>query len=90
MDEKIEFIQQYKDFYSQEVKLLSADIKKQLKSDLQGALSDGIITSEKIMKMMRVASIAHREIQLRHYTIEAVLLYPLLNKKISTDHIRNR
>ena len=40
--------------------------------------------------MMRVASIAHREIQLRHYTIEAVLLYPLLNKKISTDHIRNR
>lgn len=90
MDEKIEFIQQYKDFYRQEVKLLSADIKKQLKSDLQGALSDGIITSEKIMKMMRVASIAHREIQLRHYTIEAVLLYPLLNKKISTDHIRNR
>lgn len=90
MDEKIEFIQQYKDFYSQEVKLLSADIKKQLKSDLQGALSDGIITSEKIMKMMRVASIAHREIQLRHYTIEAVLLYPLLNKKISPDHIRNR
>ena len=90
MDEKIEFIQQYKDFYSQEVKLLSADIKKQLKSDLQGALSDGIITPEKIMKMMRVASIAHREIQLRHYTIEAVLLYPLLNKKISTDHIRNR
>ena len=90
MDEKIEFIQQYKDFYSQEVKLLIADIKKQLKSDLQGALSDGIITSEKIMKMMRVASIAHREIQLRHYTIEAVLLYPLLNKKISTDHIRNR
>lgn len=90
MDEKIEFIQQYKDFYRQEVKLLSADIKKQLKSDLQGALSDGIITPEKIMKMMRVASIAHREIQLRHYTIEAVLLYPLLNKKISTDHIRNR
>lgn len=90
MDEKIEFIQQYKDFYRQEVKLLSADIKKQLKSDLKGALSDGIITSEKIMKMMRVASIAHREIQLRHYTIEAVLLYPLLNKKISTDHIRNR
>lgn len=90
MDEKIEFIQQYKDFYRQEVKLLSADIKKQLKSDLQGALSDSIITSEKIMKMMRVASIAHREIQLRHYTIEAVLLYPLLNKKISTDHIRNR
>lgn len=90
MDEKIEFIQQYKDFYRQEVKLLSADIKKQLKSDLQGALSDGIITPEKIMKMMRVASIAHREIQLRHYTIEAVLLYPLLNKKINTDHIRNR
>ena len=90
MDEKIEFIQQYKDFYRQEVKLLSADIKKQLKSDLQGALSDGIITPEKIMKMTRVASIAHREIQLRHYTIEAVLLYPLLNKKISTDHIRNR
>ena len=90
MDEKIEFIQQYKDFYRQEVKLLSADIKKQLKSDLKGALSDGIITPEKIMKMMRVASIAHREIQLRHYTIEAVLLYPLLNKKISTDHIRNR
>ena len=53
MDEKIEFIQQYKDFYRQEVKLLSADIKKQLKSDLQGALSDGIITPEKIMKMMR-------------------------------------
>lgn len=79
MDEKIEFIQQYKDFYSQEVKLLSADIKKQLKSDLQGALSDGIITSEKIMKMMRVASIAHREIQLRHYTIEAVLLLSLIH-----------
>lgn len=38
--------------------------------------------------MMRVAGIAHREIQLRHHTIESVLLYPILNKKVTADHIK--
>lgn len=88
MTEKVQFIEQYKDFYKHEVPLLSNPIKKQLKSDLKTSLEEGIIDIERIMKMMRVAGIAHREIQLRHHTIESVLLYPILNKKITTDHIK--
>ena len=89
MTEKVQFIEQYKDFYKHEVPLLSNPIKKQLKSDLKTSLEEGIIDIERIMKMMRVAGIAHREIQLRHHTIESVLLYPILNKKITADHIKN-
>ena len=88
MTEKVQFIEQYKDFYKHEVPLLSNPIKKQLKSDLKTSLEEGIIDIERIMKMMRVAGIAHREIQLRHHTIESVLLYPILNKKITADHIK--
>lgn len=88
MTEKAQFIEQYKDFYKHEVPLLSNQIKKQLKSDLKTSLEEGIIDIERIMKMMRVAGIAHREIQLRHHTIESVLLYPILNKKITADHIK--
>ena len=88
MTEKAQFIEQYKDFYKHEVPLLSNPIKKQLKSDLKTSLEEGIIDIERIMKMMRVAGIAHREIQLRHHTIESVLLYPILNKKITADHIK--
>ena len=88
MTEKVQFIEQYKDFYKHEVPLLSNQIKKQLKSDLKTSLEEGIIDIERIMKMMRVAGIAHREIQLRHHTIESVLLYPILNKKITADHIK--
>ena len=74
MTEKAQFIEQYKDFYKHEVPLLSNPIKKQLKSDLKTSLEEGIIDIERRMKMMRVAGIAHREIQLRHHTIESVLL----------------
>lgn len=88
MTEKVQFIEQYKDFYKHEVPLLSNQIKKQLKSDLKTSLEEGIIDIERIMKMMRVAGIAHREIQLRHHTIESVLLYPILNKKVTADHIK--
>ena len=88
MTEKVQFIEQYKDFYKHEVPLLSNPIKKQLKSDLKTSLEEGIIDIERIMKMMRVAGIAHREIQLRHHTIESVLLYPILNKKVTADHIK--
>lgn len=88
MTEKAQFIEQYKDFYKHEVPLLSNPIKKQLKSDLKTSLEEGIIDIERIMKMMRVAGIAHREIQLRHHTIESVLLYPILNKKVTADHIK--
>lgn len=88
MTEKAQFIEQYKDFYKHEVPLLSNQIKKQLKSDLKTSLEEGIIDIERIMKMMRVAGIAHREIQLRHHTIESVLLYPILNKKVTADHIK--
>ena len=88
MTEKAQFIEQYKDFYKHEVPLLSNPIKKQLKRDLKTSLEEGIIDIERIMKMMRVAGIAHREIQLRHHTIESVLLYPILNKKITADHIK--
>ena len=88
MTEKVQFIEQHKDFYKHEVPLLSNQIKKQLKSDLKTSLEEGIIDIERIMKMMRVAGIAHREIQLRHHTIESVLLYPILNKKITADHIK--
>lgn len=88
MTEKAQFIEQYKDFYKHEVPLLSNPIKKQLKSDLKTSLEEGIIDIEQIMKMMRVAGIAHREIQLRHHTIESVLLYPILNKKVTADHIK--
>lgn len=88
MTEKVQFIEQYKDFYKHEVPLLSNSIKKQLKSDLKTSLEEGIIDIERIMKMMRVAGIAHREIQLRHHTIESVLLYPILNKKVTADHIK--
>lgn len=88
MTEKVQFIEQYKDFYKHEVPLLSNPIKKQLKSDLKTSLEEGIIDIDRIMKMMRVAGIAHREIQLRHHTIESVLLYPILNKKVTADHIK--
>lgn len=88
MTEKAQFIEQYKDFYKHEVPLLSNPIKKQLKRDLKTSLEEGIIDIERIMKMMRVAGIAHREIQLRHHTIESVLLYPILNKKVTADHIK--
>lgn len=88
MTEKVQFIEQYKDFYKHEVPLLSNQIKKQLKSDLKTSLEEGIIDIDRIMKMMRVAGIAHREIQLRHHTIESVLLYPILNKKVTADHIK--
>ena len=88
MTEKVQFIEQHKDFYKHEVPLLSNPNKKQLKSDLKTSLEEGIIDIERIMKMMRVAGIAHREIQLRHHTIESVLLYPILNKKITADHIK--
>mgnify|MGYP001771203965 FL=1 len=88
MTEKVQFIEQYKDFYKHEVPLLSNPIKKQLKRDLKTSLEEGIIDIERIMKMMRVAGIAHREIQLRHHTIESVLLYPILNKKVTADHIK--
>lgn len=88
MTEKVQFIEQYKDFYKHEVPLLSNPIKKQLKRDLKTSLKEGIIDIERIMKMMRVAGIAHREIQLRHHTIESVLLYPILNKKVTADHIK--
>ena len=88
MTEKVQCIEQYKDFYKHEVPLLSNPIKKQLKSDLKTSLEEGIIDIERIMKMMRVAGIAHREIQLRHHTIESVLLYPILNKKVTADHIK--
>ena len=88
MTEKAQFIEQYKDFYKHEVPLLSNPIKKQLKSDLKTSLEEGIIDIERIMKMMRVAGIAHREIQLRHHTIESVLLYPILKKKVTADNIK--
>lgn len=90
MTEGKEFLQQYKDFYKQELALLSPEIQRQLKSDVKESYHKGIITTDNIRKMMRIASIAHREIQLRHYTIEAIFLNPLLNKTVSIAHIREK
>lgn len=78
--EKDEFLTLYRDFISSEGRLLSADTRRRLKTDIKSMGNIASIDIEIIAKSMRVASIAHREISLGHTTIEAVMLYMVAYK----------
>lgn len=73
--EKRDFLALYRDFMASEGRLLSPEIKKQLKGDIRKMGETAGIELDIVAKAMRVASIAHREISLGASTIAAIMLY---------------
>lgn len=83
-----DFLKLYADFIANEGQVLRADKRKQLKSDLRRLTVEFAVPLDEIAKYMRVAMIAHREIQLGHHAIEAIMLYATVYKsKLNLDYI---
>ena len=72
---RTEFLRIYRDFMSVEGMVLRPDMRMKIKEDLKRLINEFDIPINEIASSMRVAMIAHREIQLGHHSIEAIMLY---------------
>lgn len=70
-----DFLQLYRDFMGNEGRLLRPNVRRQLKEDLRRLVVENNVSLDVVARTLRVAMISHREIQLGHHTIEAILLY---------------
>ncbi|MGM9806191.1 MAG: RelA/SpoT family protein [Candidatus Aphodosoma sp.] len=77
---RTDFLHLYRDFMSDEGRMLRPEILLKLKTDLRRIVTEYDVPLSVVARAMRVAMISHREIQLGHHTIEAVLLYAPIYK----------
>ena len=75
MMEDKDFLAFYRDFMAHEGSAVRPDVRRKVKEDLKKWYAAGGVDPEYIIKPMRTAMIAHREIGLGHHAIEAIMLY---------------
>lgn len=81
----------YRDFWGKEAQALRPDMRLKLKTDMRRFVTDNGLSLDVVAKSMRVAMIAHREIQLGHHTIEAALLYgPIYQSGIDIKYVTDQ
>ena len=88
---RTEFLRIYRDFMSVEGMVLRPDMRMKIKEDLKRLINEFDIPINEIASSMRVAMIAHREIQLGHHSIEAIMLYAAVYLgKVDSDYVVER